>query len=76
MGLREYNMDRVCKNCKYWAQYELYHFGNCSNAKILTGYQYDLNSLPNDSALIEDDEGWAWYVGPEFGCVHFEAINK
>lgn len=23
-----------------------------------------------DGVQVEDDEGWGFYVGPEFGCVH------
>jgi hypothetical protein len=28
--------------------------------------------MPKDGLWIENDEGWGWIVGPEFGCVHFQ----
>jgi hypothetical protein len=61
-----------CKNCKHWIGQKQDHMRTCEHPKIRTGYHEDPKSITNDGALIEDDEGWGWYVGPDFGCVHFE----
>lgn len=75
-----------CKNCKYSyldqcpeaenGSYEWTTDSNmfkCSNKKILKGYDYEnfkYNYTP-DCVLVENDEGWAFLVGPDFGCIHF-----
>ena len=46
----------------------------CEQPKAFLGYGIDPDDVPPDGLLIEDDEGWAWFVGPDFGCVNFEAM--
>lgn len=41
------------------------------NRKFVAGYG-ELRA-DADGVRIEDDEEWGFRVGPEFGCVHFEA---
>ena len=41
----------------------------CNNPKFLIGYGEP--AVPVDGMLMEIDEGWGFYVGPEFGCIHF-----
>lgn len=30
-----------------------------------------LGAIPPDGVHVENDEGWAFRVGPMFGCVHW-----
>ena len=59
-----------CKTCKYWDTEK-----TCGCPKMRTGYGTDLADLKPDEVLIEDDEGWAWVVGPEFGCIHHDQLQ-
>ena len=66
-----------CKDCKWWRKEEWYHSGTgilktCEHPKVKKGYGWNVDDVPRDGALIENDEGWAWLTGPEFGCVNFE----
>ena len=59
-----------CKDCKHGVAAEHFLGGlACVNPKFKYGYTHD--SVPNDAALIENDEGWGWRVGANFGCVLF-----
>ena len=68
-------MDRTCKNCKWYTDGDQADSHTCDQPKALIGYSHWLHDLPNDGVWIENDEGWAWYVGPDFGCVNFEQAN-
>lgn len=47
--------------------------GSCNNELMYTGYgEPDNREVSERGAIIEDDEGWGWYVAPMFGCIHFE----
>lgn len=69
-----------CKDCKHWDQSPNYDrlesgAGFCVAPKMMRGYSlfgYKLDALPEDSALVEDDEGWGIQTGSKFGCVLFE----
>ena len=72
-----------CENCKYWDnQYNEparagttdppKGMGHCENPIFHEGYQeVDNEEIYRSGAIIEDDEGWAWFVAPNFGCIHF-----
>ena len=65
-----------CKDCKWWVVAKDGHgddtkYHTCDSPKAQTGY-VPWDTVEDDGVLIEDDEGWGWIVGPEFGCVHFE----
>ena len=65
----------ICKNCKWWVpstEYPREELKDCSNPKVKRGYAVGLDEVEKDGILIEDDEGWGWLVGPEFGCIHWE----
>ncbi len=63
-----------CKTCKhfspesnpYWAG-----LGSCS--RWHAGYHVKREEIADNEVLVENDEGWGAYVGPEFGCVLHEA---
>jgi len=75
----------LCKNCKYWDTERIavratppQGMGHCENPIIHEGYYYAKyaasdRAIYTSGAIIEDDEGWGWFVAPNFGCVHFEA---
>lgn len=43
---------------------------DCDCKKFMRGYYLRNEELPHDGMHVEDDEGWAFTVGPNFGCVH------
>jgi hypothetical protein len=53
-----------CKDCVF------YFSRTCSSPKWTKGYHE--HWPPEDGVLVEDDEGWAFKVGPLFGCIHGE----
>jgi hypothetical protein len=72
-----------CATCRWWETPA--HRGDALEAGygwcrlldegnvFIKGYNVDASRLPSDGLLLEDDEGWAMYSGPDFGCVHWEA---
>jgi len=63
-----------CKDCKHWIESEHYSdvLHSCDHPKAKIGYRYNPDDIPTDGVWIENDEGWGWFTGPEFGCVNFE----
>lgn len=66
-----------CETCRFWnPPAEPYkHIApedqrTCHSRKMSKGYGQ--TAVPKDGALVENDEGWAILVGPEFGCVNYE----
>lgn len=56
--------------------------GACSSPKFVKGYHAGFgvpdvgerwDPVPVDGVLVEDDEGWGFYVGADFGCVHHDS---
>ena len=45
---------------------------SCSNEHFKQGYHYSEDEILDGDVLVEDDEGWGFFVTPSFGCVHFE----
>lgn len=68
-------MDKVCKNCKLWiAPKSDYPAGDCSSSKWVKGYlsiKHPASGFASDCVHVEDDEGWGFETGPEFGCIHW-----
>ena len=59
-----------CRDCR-WHDFEEHRLdGHCSHEKMISDYH---RKTPIDGIRTEDDEGWGFYVGPDFGCVHWEA---
>ena len=74
------NSEPRCVNCAYWGcshpehSLEAFTCGkhrSCGCPEFRLGYHYRDNSLADDSAHVENDEGWGFTTGPLFGCVHF-----
>jgi hypothetical protein len=58
-----------CKDCKFRVA------ESCNNPKHLLGYAHPADTMAVDGLQIENDEGWGWIIGPEFGCVNFERVS-
>lgn len=65
---------KTCSTCKFWGKFSGHdaapHLHACACPKNCTGYH--VQSVPNDGMLAEDDEGWGFVTGPDFGCVNHE----
>lgn len=72
----------TCKTCRWWGNPEYKNggvvltgdFRTCGSPKIVYGYHEDLPAL--DGAAAENDEGWGFTPGPDFGCIHHESIGE
>ena len=63
----------TCDICKYWDRaQDGKHLGSCSSEKFVQGYDYDTDDIPVDGVHVEDDEGWGFFTGEKFGCIHGE----
>ncbi len=54
----------TCSKCRFWDDW------TCISEKWTSGYGTE---CPIDGVLVEDDEGWGFETGPNFGCIHFES---
>jgi hypothetical protein len=70
---------KTCKTCRFWGHpIDEYRsggwerLGTCSSPLFLRGYTISVEEIPDNGALIEDDEGWGIYTGPDFGCIGHE----
>ena len=67
-----------CRTCKHWIERDATGHG-CKSAKFHGGYgithkQHEgrLLQILADEVIVENDEGWQFQPGPDFGCVHHE----
>ena len=68
---------KLCKTCKYWYKITVPSnwykgWGYCEHPKMLSGYNISPKNTTPDSTIIESEEGWSFYIGPEFSCIHYE----
>ncbi len=76
-------METRCKNCQFWTTGPGMEdalrcpdgAGVCSSRQWRRAYGFDENTgeFEPQQVTVEDDEGWAFFTGPEFGCIHFSA---
>ena len=69
-----------CKDCMYWikstdSQAENILF-ECKCPKFRKGYHLSADEIGRDEVWVEDDEGWGFFPGELFGCIHFAQKNK
>ena len=64
-----------CKNCAHWEGQEYEGMKTCDHDSVSIGYYGTPQDVGPAGLLIEGDEGWGWYTGPEFGCIHFKQKN-
>jgi hypothetical protein len=65
----------TCKTCKWWDKDNkegIVRLGQCEQPKAKIGYRYSEADIEDDGVWVENDEGWAWFMGPDFGCVNHE----
>lgn len=71
-----------CKDCTFWTLggHEDFttdevptQFGSCTQVAWVRSYDRRDPALTWAGVLVEEDEGWGFFTGPLFGCVHFEA---
>lgn len=66
----------TCKTCKHFSQFKDDNYlgkspyGVCGRWN--EGYSYDRDNMPLNEVLVENDEGWAAIMGPDFGCILHE----
>ena len=72
-----------CKDCVSWTpiaesedglregEARTFGFGCCGHEAFHV--TYTPTSLPQDGVWIEEDEGWGFFTGPLFECIHFTA---
>jgi len=60
----------VCSSCLHWERQT--NLGSCSHTAFRRGYHIDTADVGRDEVLVEDDEGWGFLTGPDFGCVHWK----
>jgi hypothetical protein len=62
----------TCKECKFRAKE-----GLCTNGKIMEGYEpmdeEPLREEDSDALIYSYEEGGRFWVGPDFGCIHWTA---
>lgn len=67
-------IDQTCKSCKWWNVERF--LGFCDSEKFKLGY--NLPGAKDDEVVImidqndADDMGGAFFVGADFGCIHWE----
>ena len=60
-----------CAECQY-SSVSYNKLLSCDNEHFKQGYGYSDEEILDGDIWVEDDEGWAFYVTPSFGCVHFK----
>lgn len=72
----------VCADCKFFEPLTIDEHSGSTGVQASTGYgsctRWDYgygtrDALPPNGVMIENDEGWGAYMGPQFGCVLFES---
>ena len=70
-------MSGTCKDCRHseftvrdYSRTTLARLGHCN--RWHTGYNVEESDVKDNEVWVEDDEGWAMMIGPDFGCVLFE----
>lgn len=78
-----------CRTCVHYkpiaASVDSAEHGECESPKFVKGYHaafaphdYDewWQPMSPDGVHVENDEGWGFHVGPNFGCVHWASATK
>lgn len=69
-----------CETCIFWERHKgvekHQHLGWCTSSKFYEGYQIALEEVPPDGVVVENDEGWKFFTGEKFGCIHHEAKDQ
>ena len=69
-----------CKNCKH-SQKHSYSDTSvagmlfCNHKLLEATYATPDSDVAARGLVAENDEGWGFMVGPDFGCIHFEELD-
>ena len=63
-----------CNTCKSWKKGS-HNIGKCSCEKFKLGYSFREKDSAPDEVWVVNDEGWGFYTGAEFGCIHHTALD-
>lgn len=63
----------TCRSCISWKPYETSGFGTCDNPNWRKGYHIQYKDMKSNQLIVENDEGWGFMTGPDFGCVHHKS---
>ena len=66
----------TCDECRYWErnnEEKRRDMKSCIHPKMLKGYGIKAEQVMPDGIIVENDEGWGFFTGPKFGCVHWES---
>lgn len=63
-----------CKNCRHFRQRDGRPDDKPCRSEHVQ-YGYGIKYSGGAEVVIEADEGWGWMIGPDFGCVHWEAVE-
>jgi hypothetical protein len=74
----------TCSQCRFWETptgsadqnfgFDPERFRTCEHPKMVKTYLRDTPPYL-DGAMVEHDEGWGIFTGPDFGCVNFARIS-
>lgn len=65
-----------CGDCRHYHPRKNSHLGQCHRwrgGNGRDGYAWHPDDIPLNGVVVETDEGWGAAMGPDFGCVLFEA---
>ena len=62
-----------CKDCKFFTANSFRGMGSCDSQFMESGYHGQSKETEDRGIVTEDDEGWGFHVGQNFGCVNFES---
>ena len=66
---------RRCRFCRHFTPDDHSATGRGGCLRWARGYGVDAEDLRSDEIVVEDDEGWAVSIGPDFGCVLWEPCH-
>lgn len=77
----KYKKEKFCINCKFYIpstdikEWKT-NCGTCNSGYITDFYEASENQTTKNMVRIESDDVFDAYVGPQFGCVHWEIKNE
>lgn len=65
----------VCGSCKHYTRAtNMVGLGNCGRWR--QGYDWQPQQIARNEVVVEGDEGWGAFMGPDFGCVLWESAPE
>ncbi len=80
---------KTCETCDFWTEAPEARrwertcgegFGRCSCPKIkretTMPSKDEWASYSHDMMITENDEGWGFWTGSDFGCIHIQLVDE